>query len=126
MAGNAVIVAGFGCRRQATPASLQAAFARVRTQVPAIAALAAPSDRVALLEPLARQCGLAVIEIPPDRLPTIATLTQSEHSRRARGTGSVAEAVALAAAGSGARLLLPRHIGPDRLATCAVATGEDP
>lgn len=77
MAGDAVIVAGFECRGQATPASLQAAFECVRAQVPAIAALAAPSDRAELLTALAR-------------------------------------------------LLLPRHIGPDRLATCAVATGEDP
>jgi len=43
-----------------------------------------------------------------------------------RGCGSVAEAVALAAAGAGGRLLVTRHMSPDRTATCAIAQGENP
>ena len=35
--------------------------------------------------------------------------------------GSVAEAAALAAAGPGARLLAPRMISADRMASCALA-----
>ncbi len=54
-------------------------------------------------------------------LTSVATLTDSRHSRQSRGTGSVAEAVALLAAGPGARLLGPRLISTDRRATTAVA-----
>lgn len=105
---------------------MEAAFEHARMEVPSITALAAPHDRVELLTALAEWFGLALIGIPSDRLLTLVTPTQSDHSRRARGTGSVAEAVALAGAGPGARLLLPRLIGPDRMATCAVAIGENP
>ena len=52
-----------------------------------------------------------------------ATSTQSPASRASRGTGSVAEAAALAAAGPGARLLSPRVISADGRATCALAEG---
>jgi cobalt-precorrin 5A hydrolase len=56
-----------------------------------------------------------------------ATVTLTDHARvRAlRGSGSTAEAAALAAAlmhaGPGATLLNPRVVSADRLATCAIA-----
>ncbi|HZV10809.1 MAG TPA: precorrin methylase, partial [Novosphingobium sp.] len=37
------------------------------------------------------------------------------------GTGSLAEALALVAAGPGARLIAPRHISTDGMATAAIA-----
>jgi cobalt-precorrin 5A hydrolase len=43
----------------------------------------------------------------------------------ARGVGSVAEAVALAAAGPGARIVVARVISSDRMATCAIAQGPE-
>ncbi|HRO16470.1 MAG TPA: hypothetical protein PLL33_15800, partial [Paracoccus sp. (in: a-proteobacteria)] len=44
--------------------------------------------------------------------------------RAAHGTGSVAEAVALAAAGPGARITTRRVVSPDRSATCAIAQAD--
>ena len=85
-------------------------------------ALATLSDKSATLAPLARAMGLPLIAVTPDatgHLPE--TATHSEASEKARGTGSVAEASALAGAGRGAYLLGPRMISPDRLATCAFA-----
>ncbi|WP_019583429.1 cobalamin biosynthesis protein [Thioalkalivibrio sp. ALE16] len=46
-------------------------------------------------------------------------LTESPRARATAAVGSVAEAAALAAAGEGARLLLPRRLSPQ--ASCAVA-----
>jgi cobalt-precorrin 5A hydrolase len=52
-------------------------------------------------------------------------MTQSARVRERFGTGSVAEASALAAAGPGARLLGPRVISGDGLATAAIAERKD-
>lgn len=86
-----------------------------------VSALAAPADKVAGLAGLADARGLPVIAVPPEALRAARTLTRSAASLAARGTGSVAEAAALAAAGPGARLLGPRAVAPDRMATCALA-----
>lgn len=51
-----------------------------------------------------------------------ALRTESARARAVAGVGSVAEAAALAAAGNGARLLLPRRLSPR--ASCAVAVVE--
>ena len=52
-------------------------------------------------------------------------LTQSAKVAERFGTGSVAEAAALAAAGPGAQLLGPRVVSGDGLATAAIAIGRD-
>jgi cobalt-precorrin 5A hydrolase len=114
-----VIVAGFGCRTGASPAALAAALAVTGHDRPD--ALAIPADRAALLEPLAAQLGVPLIPIAAHTLRGVATPTTSPASLIARGTGSVAEAAALVAAGLGARVIVPRRIDPDRLATCAIA-----
>ncbi len=114
-----MIVAGFGCRTGATPAALAAALEATGHDRPD--AVAIPADRAALLRPLADRLGVPLIAVTADALRGTATPTRSAASLAARGTGSVAEAAALIAAGPSARLILPRRIEPDRLATCAIA-----
>lgn len=116
-----MIVAGFGFRTGADVAAVRAALAAAQHGCARVTALAAPHDKLALISNLAETLGLSVIAISPDALQIPKTPTQSIASLDARRTGSVAEASALAAAGPGARLLTPRHISPDRMATCAIA-----
>ncbi|GAB4262578.1 MAG: cobalamin biosynthesis protein [Pararhodobacter sp.] len=114
-----MIVAGFGFSTKATLASLHSAYLAAGGGAAALATLA---DKAGALAPLGAALELPVIAVDT-ALPD--TITQSERSRAARGTGSVAEACALAAAGPGAYLLGPRAVSDDRLATCALARGED-
>ncbi|MDA7966410.1 cobalamin biosynthesis protein [Ruegeria sp.] len=119
-----MIVAGIGFSSAATVDSLRAAFDRA-TAGQAVQALATPAGKqghpalVAFTDDLA----LPLHFIATDDLAGQRTLTCSTRSRATYGTGSVAEASALAAAGTGARLTSPRQISDDRLATCAVAIG---
>ncbi len=88
-----------------------------------IAALSA-LDRPAIngvLQAAAGRCGLDLILLTLDELRAAAHLcaTHSEHSMKQYGIPSVAEAAALAAAGAGARLLIPRFLG--RRTTAGVA-----
>ena len=81
-------------------------------------------DRPALngvLQEAARRAGLDLLLLTLDQLRAAAHLcaTHSEHSMKQYGIPSVAEAAALAGAGSGARLLFPRIVG--RNATASVA-----
>jgi cobalt-precorrin 5A hydrolase len=123
MERDAVIVAGFGYRSGADIASLRTALALASARAGAIDALAGPRSKARLLMPLAEALALPFIPLEPEALAGVVTPTRSLHSLAAHGTGSVAEASALVAAGSGARLLSSRHISPDRLATCALAEG---
>lgn len=111
-----MIVAGFGYRSGATPDSLRAALALAQAGAPPVSHVAAPADKLALL---------AALDLPAIAVAVagIDTPTRSPASLAARGTGSVAEAAALAAAGPGACLLVTRRISPDRMATCAIAQG---
>jgi len=118
-----VIVAGFGFREGATPASLRDALARAGVGLSPPQAFAAPADKAPRLAPLARELHIPLIPIAAAALQEAATPTSSAASLAARQTGSVAEASALAAAGAGARLLAGRHISSDRMATCAIAQG---
>ncbi len=118
-----MIVAGLGFRAGASLAALHAALALAQAGRPRATHLATAADKAPALAPLARMLGLPLIPVAPDALRRCCTPTQSAASQRARGTGSLAEAAALAAAGPGARLLCPRQISPDRMATCALAQG---
>ena len=118
-----MIVAGFGFREGATLASLQAALASAQEGHLPVNRLATARDKVEGLRPLADVLGLPLTGLDPAMLSKAQTITHSAASLAAYGTGSVAEASALAAAGAGARLLGPRHISPDRMATCAIAQG---
>lgn len=118
-----MIVAGFGFRQGTGLASLRAALALAQRGRPAVTHLATASDKVAALAPLAESLDLPLQGLSPEELSGVATLTQSAASLAARATGSLAEASALGAAGPGARLLGPRQVSPDRMATCALAEG---
>lgn len=118
-----MIVAGFGFRKAAGLPSLRAALALAQQGLPPVSALAVPEDKAPLLADLAEALGLPLIAISQHALETAPTHTHSDASLSARSTGSVAEAAALAAAGPGACLITPRHISPDRMATCAIAQG---
>jgi hypothetical protein len=81
-------------------------------------------DRPALngvLQEAAGRAGLDLVLLTLDQLRAAAHLcvTHSEHSMKQYGIPSVAEAAALAGAGTGARLLVPRFVG--RNATASVA-----
>ncbi|MCG7518936.1 cobalamin biosynthesis protein [Ruegeria sp. Ofav3-42] len=119
-----MIVAGLGFSSTATVDSLRAAFeqASVGQNVDALATVADKEGHAALAE-FALTAALPLHFIAPADLAGQRTLTCSNRSRATYGTGSVAEASALAAAGPGARLTSPRQISDDRLATCAVAIG---
>lgn len=112
-----MIVAGFGFSSRAGLASLRSALAAAGGGADALATLA---DKAPLLERLGAELGLPVIAVS-GALPE--TATRSLLSLAARGTGSVAEACALDAAGPGAYLLGRRAVSGDRLATCALAKG---
>ena len=118
-----MIVAGFGFRSGVGLASLWAALAVAQREQLRVTHLATASDKLQALAPLAEALGLPLAGVSTEALAEAFTLTSSAASRAARGTGSVAEASALAAAGPGARLLAPRHISADRMAACAIAEG---
>lgn len=128
-----MMVAGFGFRSGATPASLRDALARATAAlqpavpVQSIALLATAQDKAdaACLRALADELGLPVCAVEVARMNATTTLTDHATVRVLRGSGSTAEAAALAAAlmhgGPGVALLHPRVVSTDRLATCAVA-----
>ncbi len=118
-----MIVAGFGFRKSADVTSLRSALALHDVAPDLIATAAAKADDKPFTD-LARALGVPADAVPPERLTAQPVLTCSAASQKTYGTGSVAEAAALAAAGPGARLLGPRLISPDTLATCAIAIGD--
>ena len=118
-----MIVAGFGFRSGASLSSLRGALALAQKGHPPVTHLATAQDKLAALVPLAQALGLPVTGVAPEALTVAPTTTCSAASQAAHAVGSVAEASAMAAAGAGARLLSPRHISPDRMATCAIAQG---
>jgi cobalt-precorrin 5A hydrolase len=120
-------VAGLGFKMDATLASLrEALLAAGGTE--GLAAVATVSDKADAepLKQLARECGVPIRGVPADVLANIDTPTRSQRIIEKFGTGSVAEAAALAAAGPRARLIATRAISRDRTATAAIAEGEGP
>lgn len=120
---NLVLVAGFGFRRGAQLSSLSDVLDQLETQFGGVDRLAVADSMCSLVQQLGHERGIKVLKVSDTLLPTITTVTYSTHSLKARGTGSVAEAVALVAAGPGGQLLGPRLISADRMATAAVARG---
>lgn len=111
-------VAGFGFRSGASADSLRDALARAGGGADRVAVPADKADH-----PAVQALALQVIPIQPSAIHAAETLTQSSKVREKRGTGSVSEACALAAL-PGGRLLAPRSVSNDRMATCAIAQGE--
>ena len=127
MGGGAVIVAGFGFRAGASVDSLRDALARAAGgHQPDCLATAADKAMAPAFQQLVAETRLPFHAISATDLTTVKTPTQSAAAQASHGTGSVAEAAALAAAGPGARLLAPRAISSDRQATCALAMKADP
>jgi cobalt-precorrin 5A hydrolase len=130
MAGDeAMIAIGIGCRRGAARDAIIALICRARQA-------AGLEQGAAELFSLDRKAGEAGLIAAADLLglplrflpaPDLAALdslivTRSARSEEETGIASVAEAAALAGAGPGARLVLPR-IAADGV-TCAIAFGE--
>lgn len=120
-------VAGLGFRQDVTLASLREALAAAGG-ADGLAAMATVSDKADAepLKQLAHECGVPIKAIPADVLASVETPTQSIFVTEKFGTGSVAEAAALAAAGPRARLIATRAVSQDRTATAAIAEGDGP
>lgn len=122
-----MIVAGFGFRQAATVESLLDALDKARgTQMPSRLATAEDKALAPVFQALAARLGLPGDAITPEALAVTETPTRSARVRALHGSGSLAEAAALVAAGPGASLLGPRAISADRMAACALATGTVP
>jgi cobalt-precorrin 5A hydrolase len=118
-----MIVAGFGFRQAASVDSLLDALDRARAaQTPDLIATAEDKATAAAFQDLSDHLNLPIRAIAQDVLAQVETPTRSVTLRALRGSGSVAEAAALVAAGPGASLLGPRVVSADRMATCALAT----
>jgi cobalt-precorrin 5A hydrolase len=130
--GETMIVAGIGCRKGASQAEVEAALDSALTQAKQpreSLRLIATSDGKAS-EPgivaAAEARGVPLVRVTPAELEAAGSRTQSSSPRVKEmfGVPSVAEAAALAAAGSKAKLILPRiAVGP---VTCALADMEAP
>jgi cobalt-precorrin 5A hydrolase len=122
MERHAMRVAGIGFRGAAPLASLRAALEAAGGPA-GLAALATVATKAEApeLRALARDLDLPIRAIPGPDLAAQVTLTRSPRVEALHGTGSLAEAAALAAAGPGARLLGPRATAPDGMATAAIA-----
>ena len=118
-----MIVLGIGFRGKADEQDLAAAYhaAVASGHAPsALATLASKANHSALLA-LAAHLRLPVLAIDDAALAAQNTLTQSPRIRQTFNTGSVAEAAALAAAGPGAKLIVPRVVAAGGMATAAIA-----
>jgi cobalt-precorrin 5A hydrolase len=116
-----MIVAGIGFRKDAGIDSLRDALRAAggeKTQ-----ALATAKDKAdsPVIQALAAEMALPLHAVPWESLQSQVTVTQSARIQARYGTGSLAEAAALAAAGPGARLLGPRATSQDGKATAALA-----
>ena len=115
-----MIVAGLGFRKGVTLESLKAALALVG-RADAFATVDGKEFEPGL-QALSSEFGLQVIAVSRDLLAA-QNVAGTGPSRALYGTGSVAEASALAAAGPGARLLVKRTKGPDGRTVVALAEG---
>lgn len=125
-----MIVAGFGFRGAVSRAALEDALAQVCSEAQLTTkpdVLAAPDDKAVapVFADLAETLGAKVVAVPAEDLQVMETATQSAVSQTFRGTGSVAEACALAAAGPNGVLITSRKISSDRMATCALARSHE-
>lgn len=122
------MIAGIGCRRDATAAQVLAAVdaalaqhGRSREAVEAIAVLPAKAGEAGIVE------AARVLHVPLRVVAarsSVETPTASAASRKATGQGSASEAAALVAAGAGASLLGSRTA--TGAATCALAERRRP
>lgn len=117
MADRTVAI-GVGCRKGARPEDMAslvddvlASAGLTRDDAAFLATLAGKDQELAIGE-LGRKLGIAVTAFPAERLEqeTPRLENPSETVFRETGCHGVAEAAALAAAGAGARLIVPKRI----------------
>ena len=127
-----MIVAGIGCRRGTAAEEIEAALALAlgrlgwtTDRLDAIASLAEKTEETGLQTAAAR-LALPLIGVPKAALLEVTDRIAkvSARAEAAYGVPSVAEAAALAAAGEGACLLVPRVA--TATATCAIVEGKQP
>jgi cobalt-precorrin 5A hydrolase len=118
-------VAGLGFRKEATIEALREALGAAggAQGVDALATAIDKSD-AAVIVALAHELGLTIKPVPAELLARVETATHSARIETMFGTGSLAEAAALAAAGRRARLVSARAVSRDKTATAAIAEGE--
>jgi len=117
-----MIVAGFGFRGAASHHALLDAFERAcATHCADRLATAEGKAGADAMQTAAQHLALPLIAVSDADLTSQTVISRSETSMAQYRTSSVAEAAALAAAGPGARLLAPRAVSGDRMATCALA-----
>jgi cobalt-precorrin 5A hydrolase len=131
--GQAMIIAGVGCRKGAAAAEIEAAIAaalagsRLSAQSLDLIATAQAKEAEPGIAAAAVALGVRLVLVSHADLEAVEarTATRSQRVRTHIGVSSVAEAAALAAGGQQARLLAARIVvGP---ATCALAaTGAPP
>lgn len=128
--GEAVIVAGIGCRKGATEAQIEAALTtalervgRPLARIELIATAASKRSEAGIAAAAsARKLPLKFVAQADMEAASARGTTWSQRVLALAGVPSVAEAAALAAAGPKAQLILPRIVvGP---VTCALATDE--
>lgn len=133
-------VIGLGFRAEASPESLEAvlgaAIAAAMAQAPGARpppVLASASDKAQspVMRALAARHGLTILALDAAALAAQAQNVTTRETRVTRlpGGASLCEAAALAGAAQGApsgeaRLIVPRMIGADRMATAAVALAD--
>ncbi|MCX7558105.1 cobalamin biosynthesis protein [Sulfitobacter sp. F26204] len=120
-----MIIMGIGFRAAADLASLQDAMRLAlessgNQMVDALVTEAAKS-REKVFRELAQLMGLPGLGVTQSNLAQMITPTQSQRIQDRFGTGSLAEAAALVAAGPDALLLAPRVVSGDGKATAAIA-----
>ncbi len=116
-----MIVMGLGHRREAGLSSLADVFESLTQRYGPVESLVALADKAEWVQLLGAERGLPVVLVEDKDCGGVETLTRSPYSQREKNTGSVAEALALLGAGPGSRLLGPRQISNDRMATGAIA-----
>lgn len=134
--GHVCTVVGLGLRAHAQPAALQALWMQARGLLHSKAAFPASHPcAVAVLDTKAGHPALAswlsalsddahtvrILPIPAAHMAGQPVATQSPRLQARYGTGSVAEAAALGAAGPQTELAVPRLVAADGSATLAVA-----
>jgi cobalt-precorrin 5A hydrolase len=118
-------VAGLGFRKEATIEALREVLTAVGG-ARGLDALATATDKAeaAVIVALAHELGLTIKPVSAEVLARVETATHSTRIETMFGTGSLAEAAALAAVGRRARLVSARSVSRDKTATAAIAEGE--
>ena len=129
--GEAVIVAGIGCRKGASATEIEAAIAaaleragRPLARIDLMATARAKREEKGIAEAAsARGVPLIFVALADLEIASARGATWSSRVLALAGVPSVAEAAALAAFGPKAKLVLPRMVlGP---VTCALASAEE-